>query len=327
MIKWLKYIFWTGMTLGGVYIFLKFVRPFGFGAWDAYTVFQKCVIWPLQSIFQKTLLAPYIYLALGFTLLLECLIPVNPKQKLFSDSFFQDFVWFFYETILNAIVITVYVDSLRWVYTTYFSFLTIKNMSLWPYWVRFALGVLLLDFLYWLQHYINHKVYWFWEFHTIHHSQKEINFFTDFRYHIFEYIVRQTILVIPFLIFAIHTPTVVVFSIVSTWYTRFYHGNVRTNLGPLRYVLVTPQSHRIHHSRLIQHKDQNFGSLFCIWDQIFKTQYQGYSEYPETGIEDAAFPHEQKIQLLKSLFMPLMQMAYPVVKLTHKVQDFWRNKG
>lgn len=269
---------------------------------------------PLGDRFVLLLAKPYIYIALALTLLLECLIPANPKQKVFSRSFFQDLVWFFYETVMDVLIIAIYIDVLRYVYYNYLPFLTIQSVGEWPYWLRFALGVLLKDFLYWLQHYVNHKVPWLWQIHAVHHSQKEINFFTDFRYHIIEYIIRYTILVIPFLIFAINTPTVIVFAIISSWYTRFYHGNIRTNLGPLRHILVTPQSHRVHHSKSPEHRDINFGSLFCIWDRLFKTQYHGYSEYPETGIDDAAFPHEQKQGPLKTLLMPLRQMLYPLRK-------------
>jgi sterol desaturase/sphingolipid hydroxylase (fatty acid hydroxylase superfamily) len=99
---------------------------------------------------------------------------------------------------------------------------------------------------------------------------------------------------------------------VARWYTRFYHGNIRTNLGPLRYVLVTPQSHRIHHSIEPRHLDTNFGALFSIWDRLFGTQYRGHDEYPETGIADAAFPHEAKGDLRSLLVTPLAQMAYPL---------------
>ncbi len=79
----------------------------------------------------------------------------------------------------------------------------------------------------WAQHRVNHIVPWFWQFHTVHHSQKEISFFTDFRYHALEYVVRT-----------------VYFSIVRRWYTRFYHANIKTDLGPLRYVVVTPSALR-----------------------------------------------------------------------------------
>jgi sterol desaturase/sphingolipid hydroxylase (fatty acid hydroxylase superfamily) len=325
--KILKNILLFGIALAVIYVCLKIFRPLGIGPSQVYGFFHSNVVLALKGRFQSFVLLPYVYLALGLTLLLEYLIPADPKQKIFSVSFFQDFIWYFYETVSDVLFIAIYAQGLHWIYDRYFSFLTISSVGHWPYWGRFALGVLLLDFLYWLQHYTNHKLPWLWELHTLHHSQKEINFFTDYRYHVLEYFIRKTILVIPFFIFAVNTPTVVIFAIVSKWYTRFYHGNIRTDLGPLRYLLVTPQSHRIHHSRLPQHRDLNFGSLFCIWDRIFKTQYEGYSEYPETGIDDTYFPHEKKIDLWGTIFLPLQQMTYAVIKLKGKVLEYFTRKS
>lgn len=308
-----------GAAAGGFLLVLKCVHPFGIGPWDVVTFFH---LDSLQSKW-KILTAPYIYLTLGITLFLEYLIPANPKQKILSASFYQDIVWFFYEAVSQALIISLYVDGLRYLYTTHLSFLTMKSIGEWPFEVRLIVGILLTDFLFWLQHVVNHKVPWLWELHAVHHSQKEINFFTDYRYHVLEYVIRQTFLVVPFLILAVNTPTVVVVSIFWSWYTKFYHGNVRSNLGFLRYILVTPQSHRVHHSRRHEHHDQNFGSLFCFWDMIFKTQCKDYSVYPETGINDAAFPHEkERTSAPRILLMPLVQMAYPFKKIGVMIKKY-----
>jgi sterol desaturase/sphingolipid hydroxylase (fatty acid hydroxylase superfamily) len=240
---------------------------------------------------------------------------------LFSLSFAQDVVWFFYETVLHAAIIVTYVQVLTTVYQANVPFLTVDAVLAWPEWLRFAVAVLLLDLLYWGQHFTNHKFAVLWQFHTVHHSQRALNFFTDFRYHVLEYLVRHAFLVIPFLVLRVDPPQIVWFALIARWYTRFYHGNIRTNLGPLRYVLVTPQSHRIHHSIEPRHRDTNFGALFSIWDQMFGTQYRGYDEYPETGIEDDAFPHETSGDLRSLLVTPFVQMAYPLRKLREQHVD------
>ena len=156
----------------------------------------------------------------------------------------------------------------------------------------------------------------------LHHSQKEVNFFTDFRYHIVEYIIQEAVLVIPFLILKVDVPVIIAFAIFQRWYTRFYHGNIRMNLGLLRYVLVTPQSHRVHHSIEKRHQDKNFGSLFSIWDFVFKTQYTGFDEYPLSGITDSDFPHEKQKNILSLLLTPFAQMAYPFCKIGRQVKQY-----
>jgi hypothetical protein len=126
-----------------------------------------------------------------------------------------------------------------------------------------------------------------------------------------EYFVRQTWVAIPFLVLRVDPSRIVWFSIFAWWHTALNHGNIRTNLGPLRYLIVTPQSHHIHHSLEPRHRDRNFGSILCLWDHLAGTQYHGYDEYPETGIADGAFPHERAVGLRSLLLGPLIQMVYP----------------
>ena len=266
----------------------------------------------LASRIRDYLGQPVFLAALMLTLILERIIPADKQQTVFSRSFFQDFVWFLYEPILHTLILLVFVSWMRDVYAAHFSYLTVRQIAEWPNWARFVFGALSLDFFYWLQHYVMHKVPWLWQLHTVHHSQKHLNFFSDYRYHILEYIVRDIIVVIPFLILEVNPPTIVLYSIILRTYTRFYHGNLRTNLGLPKYLMVTPQSHRIHHSKLDEHRDKNFGSVFAIWDHLFRTQYYGFDEYPETGIQDEKFPNESDGTLAKLLIMPLLHMLYPL---------------
>lgn len=272
---------------------------------------KRFFYWPLLKVAQKTIFTWPFYAFIVGILIIERIIPADRERKLLSPSFMQDIVWFFFEAVGHALIVTTYVGFLYYLYENHLSFLTLHVIDVLPGWAVLVLAIVLLDFLFWLQHYINHKVPWFWYFHTIHHSQKEVNLFTDFRYHTLEYIVRHTILTVPFLIFGLSYPTAVYFVLFQTWFTRFYHANIRTNLGPLRYILVTPQSHRVHHSIEPKHRDKNFGSLLSVWDFIFRTQYLGFDEYPKTGIDDETFPHEKSARPLQLLITPLRQMWYP----------------
>jgi sterol desaturase/sphingolipid hydroxylase (fatty acid hydroxylase superfamily) len=191
-----------------------------------------------------------------------------------------------------------------------------------------VIGLVVSDFLYYFQHVLNHKVPWFWYLHMVHHSQKELNFFTDFRYHVLEYVVRNTVLTIPFLILGFEAPTVIVLAFFVKWYGRFCHGNVRTNLGWLRYVFVTPQSHRVHHSREEKHVDMNCASIFSLWDFAFGTQYKGWNEYPDTGIVgELEFPHESKLRVSSLLIKPLQQMWHPLKLMGRDVKHKARQLG
>ena len=271
----------------------------------AHRIFYK----PVDKRFNTILAFPF-WGALILTLVLERLFPAEPNRKIFSVGFGHDLMWFLYEPVLHALIVGTYVALLAKIYGWYFSNLTFAGLTGMPGWIRFIMALLLLDLGYWVQHYINHKVPFLWKLHALHHSQKQLNFFTDFRYHPVEYIVRHTFVTLPFFFLKIDPPVIVAVAVITGWYSRFYHGNIRTNLGPLRYILVTPQSHRIHHSIEAEHRDTNFGSIFSIWDFLFRKQYKGFNEYPATGIPDEEFPHEEKFTLRSLFLTPWQQMIH-----------------
>lgn len=267
------------------------------------------------------ILTPAFFGVMAVTLLLERLIPARPGQKLLSASSLQDAAWFFYEGLLHALIVASWVALLSWAYTRMGGRILLPGLAGVAEGWRFVIGILIVDLCMWAQHRVNHVVPWLWQLHTVHHSQKELNFFTDFRYHVLEYIVRETFLAVPFVLLGVRTPDIVYFSIFRRWYTRFYHANIRTNLGPLRYLLVTPQSHRIHHSIEPRHQNKNFGALLSVFDFLAGTQYRGWDEYPQTGIDDHEFPHETTREIGALLLMPIRQMIYPLRRIGREISD------
>jgi len=265
----------------------------------------------ISFILQATLLSPVFLSAVTIILVLERLLPVDPKQPTFSVGFLQDSVWLVLALAFTGSAVAVYSEGLKKLFETHLNFLTVKNMEHLPEAARMGLSVLLSDFLAWFQHWLKHKVPWFWQFHAVHHSQRQMNLFTDLRFHYMEYLISRPIVLLPLLIFQIDTVHIIGFGLVSTWQTRFYHASIRINLGFLRFIFVTPQSHRVHHSIEDKHRDRNFGVMFSFWDRLFGTQHPDAQVYPRTGIEDPSFPLEQRGGLPRALVTAVKQMVYP----------------
>ena len=81
----------------------------------------------------------------------------------------------------------------------------------------------------------------------------------------------------------------------------FIHLNVRLSFGPLAWLIAGPQQHRIHHSRLPEHCDKNFGQFFPIWDVLFGTYYHARrDEFPDTGLVSG----ERVTSLYQALSLP-----------------------
>ncbi len=277
----------------------------------------------LFTLFLKLFRDPYFYPpAIALILLIEYRYPAIPSQKTINTGFAHDAVWLLVQAALAATLVTGYVTLLRALYHRHLDFLTINAMGRWPLWAKFAVWFLVTDFLQWLHHWVRHKVPWFWQFHTVHHSQKQMSLFTDLRYHAVEYLIAETVMAVPLMVMSANLNSVVGFTFLQRWYTHFYHANVGWNLGPLRYVLVTPQSHRIHHSADPRHRDKNFGVIFSFWDRLFGTQYGRYDEYPETGIVDARFPLERTVSIKSLLLTPIRQHIYPFQAIARDLKKF-----
>jgi sterol desaturase/sphingolipid hydroxylase (fatty acid hydroxylase superfamily) len=171
--------------------------------------------------------------------------------------------------------------------------------------------LLLSDFLNWLHHFIRHKVELFWYFHAIHHSQLEMNLFTDLRVHGFERVIAKPIVFLPLFMLQLDAATAVWLVLAQEWYSRVYHANIRSNYGVLKHFMVTPQSHRIHHSIEPRHRDKNFGVIFTVWDRMFGTLYPSYDDYPDTGVDDPDFPLEGAATPAALARAYFAQMVYP----------------
>jgi sterol desaturase/sphingolipid hydroxylase (fatty acid hydroxylase superfamily) len=271
------------------------------GAWREF--------WKLLS--NEIFLNPWFYAVIVAVLLLERLVPARDDQAMLSPGMRQDLGWVPFKLLMNASFIPALIVLLRLGYERYLHFLTIQPIAAWPAPARIAFAVVWGDFLFWLIHYIRHKVEVLWYFHAVHHSQRDLNFFTEYRVHPFDDVFAMTLGVIPLLMVERSFVTVAAIVWLRHWHTRICHSNIRTNFGPLRYVLVTPQSHRVHHSVEVPHYDKNFGLTFSIWDHLFGTQHRDYDEYPQTGINDLDFPFEQDRKAFSSLNTLLSQLLYP----------------
>lgn len=272
----------------------------------------------LVSSWSLPALTVYPFAVLGI-LVLERLFPARRDQNALSVGLVHDAVWVAVRQVSRVVVVVLYVKVATSLYARYLSFLTFTGGESCPEWVRFVGVVLLLDFLRWLQHYLHHKIPLLWYFHAVHHSARELNLFSDYRVHFVELIVRHTLCLLPMMMLSLSTPSLVGFSLLLTWHARLYHSNIHSDFGLLRYLLVTPQSHRIHHSIEVEHRDKNFGAFLSIWDYLFGTQYRKYDEYPATGITDKEFPSETSASLQNVLLTPIRQTIYPFQQIRRRL--------
>ena len=155
-----------------------------------------------------------------------------------------------------------------------------------------AVTLLVRAFISFFTHYMMHMVPAFWRLHRVHHLDTELDVTTTVRVHPIEFFV-QSLLAVPLVLAFGLTPWVLVsYEVFDVIVTLWSHSNTRLPLAidrVLRYVVVTPDLHRIHHSAWKPETNSNFGAVFPLWDIVFGTfrdTPRGGHEHMRLGLDD-----------------------------------------
>lgn len=267
-------------------------------------------------------LSPWLWILMAVVAVIEKWKPARADQKTLSNGLVHDLLaWFLLDKLaFGFLIATVFSYSAALsLYQEHLAFLTVPWFEDLPQPAIAAIAFLVSDFLNWFHHLVRHKVRGFWVFHAVHHSQREMNIFTDDRVHPIDRLIAMPIALVPMLALGLEGHMVPWVLIAQMIYTHAYHANLETDYGPLRYLFVTPQSHRVHHSELPEHADTNFGVVFCIWDRLFGTHVDAVGEYPQTGVDDEDFPMEQSATIGGILRSYVRQFFYPFVQIGRRV--------
>jgi sterol desaturase/sphingolipid hydroxylase (fatty acid hydroxylase superfamily) len=153
-----------------------------------------------------------------------------------------------------------------------------------PYWLAFVASVVILDLGIYLQHVMFHAVPAFWRFHRMHHADLEIDVTTGLRFHPVEILMSMGIKLGLVAVFGPPAAAVLAFEVLLNATSMFNHSNVRIPEKidrVLRWVLVTPDMHRVHHSIYPVETNSNFGFNLPWWDRLLGT----YRAQPRDGHE------------------------------------------
>jgi sterol desaturase/sphingolipid hydroxylase (fatty acid hydroxylase superfamily) len=148
--------------------------------------------------------------------------------------------------------------------------------------VAIPLTVIAMDFIIWLQHVMVHAVPALWRLHRVHHADPDYDVTTGARFHPIEIVLSLLIKFATIVVLGAPVIAVVIFEVMLNATAMFNHGNI--GLPPaldrwLRWVLVTPHMHRVHHSIEDDETNSNFGFSLTWWDRLFGT----YRDQPRAG--------------------------------------------
>lgn len=136
------------------------------------------------------------------------------------------------------------------------------------------------DFLFWLEHFVDHHVRLFWAVHVTHHSSEEYNLTTGFRSSVFMPFYRY-IYFIPLALLGFRPIDILFMYAITQLYGILVHTQtVRQVPKWIGYILVTPAHHRVHHASNIPYLDKNMGMALIVWDRLFGTFADELPEEP-----------------------------------------------
>ena len=164
-----------------------------------------------------------------------------------------------------------------------------------PAWASLAFAIVALDFATWLAHTSMHRVALFWRFHRVHHADPLVDVTTSFRQHPGETVLRALFLAAFAVPLGVGPAAFALYRALSAANAVLEHSNLRVPRrldSALSLLVVTPNAHKVHHSRRTLETDTNFGNLLSLFDRaagVFTPSERGLAiEYGLDGFDEPA---------------------------------------
>ncbi len=314
----LRYLMFGGMVIAGAIALTNAVL--GRARWLALAAFALLVAnlalggpnTPIEDFPDGT---PYLGLdffildLLGSTIVfvaLEKARPLRKDQPVFRAEWQNDLTHFFFNHLVVGFVLLVtnrvVHGTLGWAQSE-----TVQGwIAALPFVVQLLLVILAADLVQYWAHRAYHEVPFLWRFHAVHHSAKSMDWLAGSRQHILELIITRILVLAPIFVLGFSQRVIDAYVVIVGFQAVFNHCNVDVRLGPLRYVIVTPNFHHWHHSQDTEAIDRNYAAHFAFLDYLFGTAVTADRKWPsEYGVVGDYIP----LGFLK-------QQAFPVIGST-----------
>ena len=153
-----------------------------------------------------------------------------------------------------------------------------------PLYVSVIVSIVIMDFVIYVQHVMVHAIPVLWRLHRVHHADPDYDVTTGARFHTLEILLSMLIKFATILLLGPPVVAVILFEIILNATSMFNHANIRLPFAVdrlLRWIVVTPDMHRVHHSVEDDEANSNFGFSLPWWDRLFGT----YRDQPRAGHE------------------------------------------
>lgn len=167
-----------------------------------------------------------------------------------------------------------------------------------PAWAEPIAALLLFDFWMYWWHRINHVVPFLWRFHRVHHSDPRMDVTTALRFHPGEIVLSTAARLVVVNLVGMELWHLALYELIALPIVAFHHSNIampRRSDDVLRWLVVTPWMHWVHHSRERAETNSNYSSVLSLWDRLFSS-YRLRERPDEIAFGLDEFPDETRHQ-------------------------------
>jgi sterol desaturase/sphingolipid hydroxylase (fatty acid hydroxylase superfamily) len=143
-----------------------------------------------------------------------------------------------------------------------------------PLAAQLIVAFVVMDLSTYAVHRLFHAQRWLWLMHSVHHSDAEVDVSTSIRHHPVEVAIDVAVKLGLYLLLGLPLWIEAARTLLINPLSMAQHANIAYPAWverPLRWLLVTPAMHRVHHLPEAPATDSNYGQCFSFWDRLFGT--------------------------------------------------------
>jgi len=210
----------------------------------------------------------------------------------------------FNNIILSLLFAATIIQSCQYVSTNRIGILNSIEM---PHWQKTLITVLILDFMLYIWHLLNHVIPFLWDLHRVHHCDLNMDVSTATRFHIGELAISKVVTIFLILFLGVDIYGLFIFETPVILSTQFHHSSLKISawFEKIFWIFFVPPSmHRILHSVVIKERNSNYGIILSIWDRLLGTFLTDIDQ-TEIRIGVGSYQKQKELNFHHLLIMPL----------------------